>query len=190
MANQDTLSERWFSALYCSINLSIKELSKAVLKRELVLVANCNVPEPDFVGASSYPDHSTGPLCYKTFDMAPALFVTSKVMRPQVSVRYVDNVAILDLAGRFVDTLSISDTVKGLIDKSALNILVNLEKATLIGNGTTGELVFCWVTAKKSGGTLKILNPDKDEKNWLEVCKLDTVLDIYYDEQSAVLSFR
>jgi anti-sigma B factor antagonist len=142
------------------------------------------------VGASSYPDHSTGPLCYNTFDMAPALFVTSKIMRPQVLVRYVDNVAILDLAGRFVDTLSISDTVKGLIDKGALNLLVNLEKAKLIGNGTTGELVSCWVTAKKSGGTLKVLNPDKDEKHWLEVGKLDTVLDIYYDEQSAVLSFR
>ncbi len=122
--------------------------------------------------------------------MSPPLYFTSKVARPQVSVRYVDNVAILDLAGRFVDTLSISDTVKSLINKGALNILVNLEKAKLIGNGTTGELVSCWVNAQKSGGTLKVLNPDKDEKHWLEVGKLDTVLDIYYDEQSAVLSFR
>jgi len=122
--------------------------------------------------------------------MVSALFFTSKVMRPQVSVRYVDNVAILDLAGRFVDTLSISDTVKGLIDKGTLNILVNLEKAKLIGNGTTGELVSCWSAAKKSGGTLKILNPDEDEKHWLDIGKLDRVLDIYYDEQSAVLSFR
>lgn len=122
--------------------------------------------------------------------MAAALFFTSKAMRPQVSVRYVDNVAILDLAGRFVDSLSINNTVKDLIDRGALNILVNLEKAKLIGNGTTGELVSCWITAKTNGATLKVLNPDKDEMHWLEVGKLDRILDIYYDEQSALSSFK
>jgi anti-anti-sigma regulatory factor len=111
-------------------------------------------------------------------------------MRTQVSVRQVDNVVILDLEGRFVDTLSIRDTIKGLLDKGALNILVNLGKARLIGNGTTGELISCFVTVKENGGVFKVLNPDEDEKRWLKVGMLDKVFDIYYDEQLALSSFR
>jgi anti-anti-sigma regulatory factor len=111
-------------------------------------------------------------------------------MRTQVSVRQVDNVVILDLEGRFVDTLSIRDTIKGLLDKGVLNILVNLGKAKLIGNGTTGELISCFVTVNENGGVFKVLNPDKDEKRWLEVGMLDKVFDIYYDEQLALSSFR
>ena len=112
------------------------------------------------------------------------------LMGTKVLVRHIDNVAILDLAGRFVDKLSIHGIIKDLLDKGTLNILVNLEEAKLIGNGTTGELVSCWAAVKKSGGVLKILNPDKDEKRWLEVGKLDQVFDIYYDEQLALFSFR
>ena len=111
-------------------------------------------------------------------------------MGTHVSVRHVDNVVILDLVGRFVDTLSICDTIKGLLDEGTLNILLNLEKAKLIGNGTTGELVSCFITVKEYGGVFKVLNPDKDEKRWIEVCKLDEFLDIYYDEQLALSSFR
>ncbi len=111
-------------------------------------------------------------------------------MGTQVSVRPVDNIVILDLEGRFVDTLSIRDIIKGLLDKGTLNILVNLGKAKLIGNGTTAELLSCFVTVKKNGGMFKVLNPDEDEKRWLEVGKLDKVFDIYYDEQLALSSFR
>lgn len=111
-------------------------------------------------------------------------------MGTQVSIREVDNVVILDLVGKFIDALSIHDTIKGLLDRGTFNIMVNLEKAKLIGNGTTGELVSCWATVKNNGGVFKILNPDKDEKRWLEVCKLDTFLDIYYNEKSALSSFR
>ena len=110
-------------------------------------------------------------------------------MGTQVSVRHVDNVVILDLVGRFVDTLSIHDTIKSLLDRGNLDILVNLEKAKLIGNGTTGELVSCWATVKRNGGVLKILNPDENEKRWLEAGHLDRVLDIYCDEQLALSSF-
>ena len=114
----------------------------------------------------------------------------NNLMGTQVLVRHIDNVAILDLVGRFVDKLSIQDIIKGLLDKGTLNVLVNLEKAKLIGNGTTGELVSCWATVKNNGGMLKILNPDENERRWLKLCKLDKVLDIYYDERSALLSYR
>ncbi len=134
--------------------------------------------------------HLHSSILYNLYIGASGFLALFKVMGTQISVRHVDNVVILDLVGRFVDTLSICDSIKELLDKGALNILVNLEKAKLIGNGTTGELVSCWVKVKTKGGVFKVLNPDKDEKRWIEVCKLDKIFDIYYDEQLALSSFR
>ena len=87
-------------------------------------------------------------------------------MGNQISVRHIDNVAIIDLVGKFVDTLPIRDAITVLLDNGALNIIANLEKAKLIGNGTTGDLVSCFVSVKRNGGVFKILNPDENEKYW------------------------
>ncbi len=72
-------------------------------------------------------------------------------MGTKVTIRQEDNVVILDLAGRFVDTLSIRAIIIDLLEKGTLNILVNLEKAKLIGNGTTGELVVCLKLVMEKG---------------------------------------
>jgi len=111
-------------------------------------------------------------------------------MGTKVTIRQEDNVVILDLAGRFVNTLSIRATIIDLLEKGTLNILVILKKAKLIGNGTIGEIVWCLKLVTEKGGAFKVLNPDEEEKYWLKESGVDKILDIYYDEQKALSSFK
>jgi anti-anti-sigma factor len=111
----------------------------------------------------------------------------------QISVRKSDNVAIIDLQGRIVigDTNdSFEGELRKLAERTPCDVLVNLAEVTQIDSSGISTLVKSFVTLKRGGGNLKILNPTGMVREVLDVTGLMNCLPTYTDEATALASFR
>jgi anti-sigma B factor antagonist len=115
-------------------------------------------------------------------------------MSSQGDVRFADGVAIIDLSGRITvgETAGlIRDRIRDLVERGYKNILVNLDGVSYMDSAAgLGELVGCYVTLRNRGGELKLLNPRKTIRELLRITKLETIFEIFSDEQEALGSFR
>jgi anti-sigma B factor antagonist len=109
-------------------------------------------------------------------------------------VRNVGDVAIIDLNGRF--TLAdapgrIRYTVASALESGARNILLNLAEVTLMDSAAgIGELVFSYTRTMRQGGRLKLMHVNKHISHVLQITRLNTVFEIYDNEEAAVGSFQ
>ncbi len=113
-------------------------------------------------------------------------------MNPEVAVRLVDNVALVDLTGRFTlgeGCSRLRDTVKELLERGHKHILISLRGVTYIDSSGLGQLAGCYVTASRMGGQLKILNAPGKVNDMLQVTRLFTVFVTFWDEAEAIRSF-
>jgi anti-sigma B factor antagonist len=111
----------------------------------------------------------------------------------QISVRKSENVAIIDLQGRIVigDTNdSFEGELRKLAERTPCDVLVNLAEVTQIDSSGISTLVKSFVTLKRGGGNLKILNPTGMVREVLDVTGLVNCLPTYTDEATALASFR
>jgi anti-sigma B factor antagonist len=106
--------------------------------------------------------------------------------------RAVESVVVLDLAGRLVlgdgDQL-LKDTVQNLMASGRKFVVLNLADVSYVDSSGLGSLVAVFLSARKQGGALKLLNPSKRLHDLLAIAKLLTVLDISESEAQAVASF-
>jgi anti-anti-sigma factor len=106
--------------------------------------------------------------------------------------RTVDSVVVLDLAGRLVlgdgDQL-LKETVQNLVASGRRHVVLNLADVSYVDSSGLGSLVAVFLSARKQGGALKLLNPSKRLHDLLAIAKLLTVLDISDSEAQAVASF-
>jgi anti-sigma B factor antagonist len=114
------------------------------------------------------------------------------MMNPEVAVRLVGNVALVDMTGRF--TLGegcslLRDTVKELLESGRKHILLSLKGVTYIDSSGLGQLAGCYVTASRMGGQLKILHAQGKVSDMLQVTRLFTVFVTFSDEAEAIGSF-
>ena len=109
-----------------------------------------------------------------------------------VTERPVGSVTILDVSGSV--TLNdgadqLREKVKAVLGQGVKRLLVNLDKVSYMDSAGLGELVQAFSTAKKSGGSLKLVNPTKRLTDLLVITKLATVFESFDDENAAVASF-
>jgi len=110
----------------------------------------------------------------------------------KISSRESHRVAILDISGRIIfgdETTQLRDAVARLIGEEKKKILLNLAEVSYIDSSGVGELVSSFISVKKSGGELKLVNLTQKVRDVLHVAKLYTVFDIRDDEFTAVKSF-
>ncbi len=113
-------------------------------------------------------------------------------MSMKASVRRVNDVAIVDLAGRI--TLGegsglLRNTIKDLLNSGQKNILVNLKDVSYIDSAGLGELVGAYASVTNASGNIKLLHPQSKVHDLLQVTKLYTVFVAFDDEQEALRSF-
>jgi anti-sigma B factor antagonist len=110
----------------------------------------------------------------------------------QITERHVGDVSIIDLSGRLVlgdsDGL-LRDKINSLAQQGYRHILVNLSQLGHMDSCGLGELVSCYTTVARRGGTLKLLGLTKRISDLLTITKLLTVFDTYETEPEAVASF-
>ena len=113
-------------------------------------------------------------------------------MTMKASTRQIDGVTIVDLSGRITlgeGSVTLRDTVRGLLAKGSKKILLNLGDVNYIDSSGIGELVSAYTTVRKEGGDLKLLKLTKKVHDLLQITKLYTVFDVKDDETAAVKSF-
>jgi anti-anti-sigma factor len=111
----------------------------------------------------------------------------------QISTRKSGNVTILDVRGRIVigaNSDSFRVELRKLAENTPCDVLVNLAGVTQVDSSGISALVQSFVTLKRDGGSLKILNPTGYVREVLEVTGLINCLPAYTDEASALASFR
>jgi len=108
------------------------------------------------------------------------------------STREVGEVTIVDIKGRIVlgeESAAVRDLVCALLSKGQKQILFNLGGVDYIDSMGLGSLVGAFVTVRKQGGHLKLLNVNAKVTDVMQITKLYTVFDISNDEAAGVASF-
>jgi anti-sigma B factor antagonist len=113
-------------------------------------------------------------------------------MHLKLQVRTVDDVVIVDCAGRILfgdEAAALRETVKKLIPQNS-RIILNLADVTYIDSGGLGTLVALYTTTRNAGGAIKLANLTDRVGDLLQVTKLLTVFEVYDNEKQALASFR
>ena len=113
-------------------------------------------------------------------------------MNIALKTRQSGDVTIVDVAGRIQlgeGTSALRETLRKLVEKDQLKILLNLGRVSYIDSSGVGELVAGFTTVTGRGGELKLLNLSKRITGLLQITKLYTVFDVFDDEAKAIRSF-
>jgi anti-sigma B factor antagonist len=112
-------------------------------------------------------------------------------MNLQLHQREKEGIQILDLQG----PLTIGDSeallraaVVASAEVGTVNIVLNFSDVTELDDDGLGALVFCYARIQESGGGLKLLSLPL-HLSLMILTKLDTVFEVFSDEQDAINSF-
>lgn len=107
--------------------------------------------------------------------------------------RHHEDVTILDLAGNVrigEDIIKLRQALRILITEGEKKILLDLAGISHIDSSGLGELVAGYISLKKIGGELKLLNLTTRVSELMMITKLLTVFDSFEDEDEAIKSFQ
>jgi anti-sigma B factor antagonist len=109
-----------------------------------------------------------------------------------ISQRIVGDVAVIDLKGRLTlgeDVETLRDKVNSLLHQGHRKLVLNLSAVDYLDSAGLGEIVGTYATARRQGGSLKLLGLTSRIRELLTITKLLTVFETFDSEQDAVRSF-
>jgi len=111
----------------------------------------------------------------------------------QISTRELNRVTVVDVVGRL--TLSdgrtqLRDLIYVLCSNGHKKFLLNLAGVDYIDSDGMGELVRCYSVVRQRGGEMKLAQLSPRVANLLELTRLNTLFDIYGEEQVALRAFQ
>jgi anti-sigma B factor antagonist len=109
-----------------------------------------------------------------------------------IKERVVGGVSILDLSGKIVlgeGDMQAKERIKDLLADGQRKILLNLADVNYIDSAGLGALISSYTTAKREGGSLKLVNLTKRIQDLLAITKLITVFETFDNEAEALASF-
>ena len=105
-------------------------------------------------------------------------------------IRESDGITILDIDGRVdINSSDIIEMVGWLTNSGKVNIVLNLENADLVDYSGLSVLTIAYKNVTNHKGRLKFLHVALPVIELFKVVKLDSVFEVYSDEESAVKSF-
>ena len=109
-----------------------------------------------------------------------------------IKERVVKGVSILDLSGKIVlgeGDVQVKERIKDLMADGQRRVLLNLAEVNYIDSAGLGTLISSYTTAKREGGSLKLVNLTKRIQDLLAITKLITVFETFDNEADALASF-
>jgi anti-sigma B factor antagonist len=103
-----------------------------------------------------------------------------------------EGILILDAKGQIIagdGADKLRERLKGVAESGSVNAILNLAQVDYIDSSGLGALVMSYSALRKKEGTLKLLNLSRRNVELLVLTKLETVFEVFDDEQSAVNSF-
>jgi anti-sigma B factor antagonist len=110
-----------------------------------------------------------------------------------LSTRKSGEVVIIDVEGKILfgegDT-EIKQAVDDILKKGGRKILLNLASVPYLDSAGLGEIIRCFTTLRKNGGSFKLLSPNHRIIDLLNITNLLNVFDWFDNEPSALASFQ
>jgi anti-sigma B factor antagonist len=80
-------------------------------------------------------------------------------------------------------------TLEELLANNDVRFVMNMQDVKMVDSSGIGVLVRCLTSAKKSGGSLKLVNPSKLTLQTLKMVGLLPLFEVYTEESEAVATF-
>jgi len=111
----------------------------------------------------------------------------------QITTREFGRVTVVDVIGKL--TLSESrtqlrDLIHVLSGTGHRKLLLNLAGVEYVDSDGMGELVRCYTTVRQTGGEMKLAQVNRRVADLLQVTRLNTLFEIYSEEQAALRAFQ
>ena len=113
-------------------------------------------------------------------------------MAHEIQEREREGITILDFKGRIAagpEASALREKVAEVTAAGKRNLVLNLAGVDYIDSTGLGALVVCVTGLRKLGGNMKLLNLNRRNIDLLVMTKLDTVFEVFTDEQDAVSSY-
>jgi anti-sigma B factor antagonist len=113
-------------------------------------------------------------------------------MDRRLTHREKEGIRILDLRGQLKagdSESALRSSISALAKDNVVNIVLNLGEVTDIDSDGLEALVLCHTQIRKGGGALKLAHLNIEHLNLNVLTKLNTVFEVFVDEQDAVNSF-
>jgi anti-sigma B factor antagonist len=110
----------------------------------------------------------------------------------EIQEREKEGITILDFKGRISagpEATALREKVAEVTAAGKRNLVLNLAGVDYIDSTGLGALVVCVTGLRKLGGNMKLLNLNRRNIDLLVMTKLDTVFEVFTDEQDAVSSY-
>jgi len=110
----------------------------------------------------------------------------------QINIRRTETATILDLIGPLylgTPERTFRETIQQLMEAGTRHLAVNLAGVTKIDSSGLGVLVRTHTSLSRSGGKCHLFAPTQMVLQTLKMVRLDTVLDLFDDESSALAGF-
>ncbi len=110
----------------------------------------------------------------------------------EIRKREKEGITIFDLKGRLVvgePSLKLREAINSELAEGRNKVVLNLADVDYIDSTGLGNMVICYTSLQKAGGSLRLLNLNRRNIELLLLTKLSTVFEIFDTEQDAVNSF-
>lgn len=110
----------------------------------------------------------------------------------RIAERTVNDVTILDLAGRLVldrGDATFRERITELVAKGRTQLIVNMREVTYIDSAGVGVMVAKMLSVRRAGGDMKLLHLTARSNRVMTITRLLTVFEAFEDEAEAVRSF-
>ena len=103
-----------------------------------------------------------------------------------------EGITVLEMKGRITvgkEATTLREKIAELTAANVRNVVLNLAGVDFIDSTGLGALVIGATSARKAGGSVKLVNLNRRNIELLVMTKLATVFEIFSDEQDAINSY-
>ena len=110
----------------------------------------------------------------------------------EISTRYRDNVAILDISGEIIGDarFDLNKVIQAEVEANRAGMILNLEEVPMMDSVGLGMLVGTYTSLTRKSSKMVLLNVGRSVRYLLVITKLDQVFEKYDDEDEALESFK
>jgi anti-sigma B factor antagonist len=111
----------------------------------------------------------------------------------EITTRELEGVIIVDAIGRLTlndSRTQLRDLIHVFAGNGHKNFLLNLAEVDFVDSDGMGELVRSYSVVRQRGGEMKLVHLSERVRNLLQITRVNTIFEIYSDEQIALQAFR
>ena len=107
------------------------------------------------------------------------------------NARVGNDTVVLDMKGRlWVLDLPLRDQVNALLQQGCAFFVLNIAEVDYIDSSGLGQLISIWASVRKLGGNVVLLRPIPRVRRLLATTCLQTIFDVFEDEEKAKAGVR